>query len=77
MKDYRTERLEQLNRETQAYRARQVDRYNPSTRGNYNTVDFNKLNRVTYSSNNYGNSHHPTNPRGYTASELYNKWNKF
>lgn len=32
--NYRT--LDQRNAETQAYRNTNVDRYNPSTRGNYN-----------------------------------------
>lgn len=39
MYDYYTEKFNRLNRETQAYNNRNVDRFNPSTQGNYTYFD--------------------------------------
>ena len=49
------DRLERLNRETREYNSRNVDRFNPSTNGNYNSFNPNKqnlLNNQTYRANN-------------------------
>jgi hypothetical protein len=39
MYDYYEEKFARLNRETLEFRNRQVDRFNYSTRSNYNTLD--------------------------------------
>lgn len=44
--------FERLNRETREHNARNVDRFNKSTRGNYSAASFNKLNNETYKHNN-------------------------
>ena len=46
------DKFERLNRETREYNNRNVDRYNPSTKSNYNYFDPYKLNNQTYKSNN-------------------------
>lgn len=44
--------FEQLNRETRDYNNRNVDRYNPSTKSNYNYFNQYQLNNETYKSKN-------------------------
>ena len=51
MVDYRTQRLEDLNRETRDYRSKCVDRYNKSAPNSYGT-NFGYLNSQTYKANN-------------------------
>jgi hypothetical protein len=46
------DKFEQLNRETREFNNRNVDRYNPSTKGNYNYFDPYRLNNETYKANN-------------------------
>lgn len=46
------DKFERLNRETREYNNRNVDRFNPSTKGNYNHFDPYKLNNQTYKANN-------------------------
>ena len=45
-------KFERLNNETKNFNARNVDRFNPSTRANYNYFDPYKLNAETYKANN-------------------------
>lgn len=45
-------KFERLNRETRDYNNRNLDRYNPSTKSNYNYFDPYKLNNQTYKANN-------------------------
>lgn len=44
--------FDRLNRETREYNNRNVDRFNPSTKGNYNYFDPCRLNNQTYKQNN-------------------------
>lgn len=44
--------FDRLNRETREYNNRNVDRYNPSTRSNYNYFNPCRLNNETYKQNN-------------------------
>ena len=44
--------FDRLNRETRDFNNRNVNRYNPSTQGNYNYFDPYKLNNETYKANN-------------------------
>lgn len=44
--------FDRLNRETREYNNRNVDRFNPSTRGNYSYFDPCGLNNQTYKHNN-------------------------
>ena len=44
--------FDRLNRQTREFNNKNVDRFNPSTRGNYNRTDFNRLNNETYKANN-------------------------
>ena len=44
--------FDRLNRETREYNNKNVDRFNQSTRGNYNQPNFNRLNNQTYKQNN-------------------------
>lgn len=46
------DKFDQLNRETREYNNRNVNRYNPSTKGNYNYFDTYRLNNETYKTNN-------------------------
>ena len=50
--------FDKLNRQTQEYRNRCVDRFNPSTKSNYNGYTFNYLNNQTYKANNNQYSKH-------------------
>lgn len=52
--DYRMQRLDRCNRETQEYRNRCVDRFNPSTQSNYSTGNWrlDYYNQQTYYQNN-------------------------
>lgn len=52
--------FERLNRETRDYNNRNVDRFNDSTRGNYNRPNLSQLNRETYY---YNNGMYPSNGR--------------
>lgn len=52
--------FDKLNRETREYNNRNVDRYNPSTKGNYSYFDTNKLNNETYKQNNGSYSNYYT-----------------
>ena len=44
--------FDKLNRETLEHNNRNVNRFNPSTKPNYNYFDTNKLNNQTYKTNN-------------------------
>lgn len=44
--------FERLNRETREHNNSNVDRYNPSTKSNYNHFNPYKLNNETYKQNN-------------------------
>ena len=44
--------FDRLNRETREYKNRNVDRFNPSTCGNYTGYDINRRNNETYKQNN-------------------------
>lgn len=44
--------FEKLNRQTREYNNRSVDRFNRSTKSNYNYFKANRLNSSTYYSNN-------------------------
>ena len=50
--------FDKLNRETREYNNRNVDRYNPSTKSNYNYFNPNKLNNETYKNNNGNHSNY-------------------
>ena len=50
--------FDRLNRETREHNNRNVDRFNQSTRGNYNSFDQNRLNNQTYKANNGTYSRH-------------------
>jgi hypothetical protein len=58
------DRFERLNRETREYNNRNVNRFNESTRGNYNYFDPTRANNETYYANNGQRSNH------------YNYWGK-
>ena len=53
--------FEQLNRQTQEYRNTFVDRYNGSTKGNYNYFNSNQKNNQTYKNNNGSYSRYYSN----------------
>ena len=53
--------FEQLNRQTQEYRNTFVDRYNGSTKGNYNYFNSNQKNNQTYKHNNGSYSRYYSN----------------
>ena len=44
--------FDRLNRETREYNNRNIDRFNNSTRGNYNYFNPDRLNNQAYYSNN-------------------------
>jgi hypothetical protein len=44
--------FDRLNKETREYNARKVDRFNTSTKGNYNYFDTCRLNNETFKQNN-------------------------
>lgn len=44
--------FDRLNKETREYNNRKVDRFNPSTRGNYNYPNLDRLNNETFKQNN-------------------------
>ena len=44
--------FDKLNRETRDYNNKNVDRFNPSTKSNYNYFNPNKLNNETFKTNN-------------------------
>lgn len=46
------DKFERLNRETRDFNNRNVDRFNPSTKSNYNYFDPYKLNNQAYKANN-------------------------
>ena len=46
------DKFERLNWETQQYRNKQVDRFNPSTRANYSSTNFDYMNERTNYHNN-------------------------
>ena len=46
------DKFERLNRETREYNNRNVDRFNPSTKGNYTYFDPWRANNQTYKENN-------------------------
>lgn len=46
------DKFERLNRETRDYNNRNIDRFNPSTQGNYNYFNPTALNNRTYYTNN-------------------------
>lgn len=50
--------FDRLNRETHNYNNRNIDRFNESTKGNYNRPNVNELNGRTYYSNNGQYSNH-------------------
>ena len=50
--------FDRLNRETRDYNNRNVDRFNESTRGNYNCFNVSELNSRTYYNNNGQHSNH-------------------
>lgn len=53
--------FELLNYETREHNNRNVDRYNPSTKSNYNYFDPYKLNNQTYKGNNGSYSNYYSN----------------
>ena len=55
------DKFERLNYETREYNNRNVDRYNPSTKSNYNYFDPYKLNNQTYKNNNGSYSNYYSN----------------
>jgi hypothetical protein len=59
--DGRLEKLNRLNEETRNYNNRNVDRFNRSTAGNYNTTNFYRLNNETYRYNNGQYNNYYTN----------------
>ena len=56
--------FDKLNRQTRDFNNRNVDRFNPSTQGNYNRPNFDRMNANTYASNNH------------TYSDLYRKYGR-
>lgn len=52
MNNYYEQKFNKLNRETQNYNNKNVNRFNPSTKSNYNYFDPCKLNNATYYENN-------------------------
>lgn len=50
--------FDRLNRETRDYNNRNIDRFNDSTRGNYNRFNASELNGRTYYNNNGQYSNH-------------------
>lgn len=55
------DKFERLNYETREYNNRNVDRYNPSTKSNYNYFAPYKLNNQTYKNNNGSYSNYYSN----------------
>ena len=45
-------KFDRLNKETREYNSRNVDRFNESTRGNYNYLNHYRENNKTYYNNN-------------------------
>lgn len=54
------DKFERLNRETQDFNNRNVNRFNPSTKSNYNYFDPCRLNNETFKTNNGQYSNHYT-----------------
>jgi hypothetical protein len=52
------DKFERLNRETREFNNRNVDRFNPSTKSNYNFFNPNALNNHTFYENNKQYSNH-------------------
>lgn len=53
--------FDQLNRETREFNNRNVDRFNPSTKGNYTCFDLYRQNNQTYKANNGQHSSYYSN----------------